>query len=103
MNLQAEAVEDSAEAEAAEAAISAAEAIVDTLRADLIRPFFFYSGFMCQTGKIVLDKIIVLWYYIIQSVCLLKIQFQKEIPKYRCAGPVQRDPVNHVRRETEQH
>ena len=26
-----------------------------------------------------------------------------EIPKYRCAGPVQQDTVNHVRRETEQH
>jgi len=28
---------------------------------------------------------------------------QMEIPKYRCVGPVQQDPVNHVRRETEQH
>ena len=25
------------------------------------------------------------------------------IPKYKCAGPVQQDLVNHVRRETEQH
>ena len=27
----------------------------------------------------------------------------RKIPKYRCVGPVQQDPVNHVRRETEQH
>nr|DAG59682.1 MAG TPA: hypothetical protein [Caudoviricetes sp.]DAZ78303.1 MAG TPA: hypothetical protein [Caudoviricetes sp.] len=26
-----------------------------------------------------------------------------QIPEYRCAGPVQRSAVNHVRRGTEQH
>lgn len=33
----------------------------------------------------------------------LKFAENGAIPKYRCVGPVQQDPVNHVRRETEQH
>jgi len=44
-------VEDSAEAEAAEAAISAAEAIVDTLRADIIRPFSFIQALCAEPVK----------------------------------------------------
>lgn len=33
----------------------------------------------------------------------IKASYMAKVPKYRCVGPVQQDPVNHVRRETEQH
>ena len=37
----------------------------------------------------------VIWYNCIVT--------RNAIPEYRCAGPVQRNAVNHVRRGTEQH
>jgi len=52
-------------------------------------------------AKKILDKTLRLWYHI-KRASSARINGY-EIPKYRCVGPVQQDPVNHVRRETEQH